>query len=125
MAKVDTKAITRIEKFLKAIAGDDVAPDPITDLEKLLYNIAENVNAGGSSSGGPFVITNTNGTLDKTWQEIYDAISNATICVISHSQEDGNSLEFVTGAYLIENMYVVEVASGGYSTDSANGYPVN
>ena len=50
MAKVDAKAITRLQKYLSAIAGDGEAPEPITDLEKHLYNIAENVGAGSGES---------------------------------------------------------------------------
>ena len=45
MAKKTVKAVTRLQKFLAAIAGDCGAPEPITDFEKLLYNIAEAVNS--------------------------------------------------------------------------------
>lgn len=73
MEKITVRAVTRLQKFLAAIAGDGVAPDPITDKEKLLHNIAENVNNGGGSGGGVLVVHDVEGTLDKTWQEIKDA----------------------------------------------------
>ena len=44
MAKVKVDAITRSQKYLAAIAGDGTAPAPVTDCEKLLYNIAEKTN---------------------------------------------------------------------------------
>lgn len=50
MAKVTAKAITRLQKFLAAIAGDATAPSPVTNNEKLLYNIAEAMNAAASAA---------------------------------------------------------------------------
>lgn len=44
MEKKTVKAVTRLQKFLAAIAGDREAPEPITDFEKLLYNIAEAIS---------------------------------------------------------------------------------
>ena len=38
--KVPVNPITRRQKFLAAIAGDAELPEPITETEKLLYNIA-------------------------------------------------------------------------------------
>lgn len=49
MAKVNVNAITKLQKYLAAIAGDGTAPTPITDFEKLLYNIAEAVGSAGES----------------------------------------------------------------------------
>lgn len=46
----ETKDRTRLEKYLNAIAGNGEAPEPITELEKLLYNIVENVGAGSGES---------------------------------------------------------------------------
>lgn len=50
MAKVNTKKNTRLLKYLAAIAGDGEAPNPITELERHLYNIAQNVGAGSGES---------------------------------------------------------------------------
>lgn len=49
MAKVNVNAVTRLQKYLKAIAGDAAAPKPITDFEKLLFNIAEAVAEASTS----------------------------------------------------------------------------
>ena len=76
MAKIITKAVTRLQKFLAAIAGDGVAPNPITDKEKLLFNIAEEMKAAsasdlpdiGSSDKNKFLHTNeSTGALE--WAE--------------------------------------------------------
>lgn len=40
LTKVPVNPITRRQKFLAAIAGDAELPEPITETEKLLYNIA-------------------------------------------------------------------------------------
>lgn len=62
MAKVNVNAITRLQLYLAAIAGDATAPTPITDFEKLLYNIAEAVGAAGESEL-PSVSGSDNGML--------------------------------------------------------------
>lgn len=80
------------------------------------------------------VINNTDETLDKTWQEIYDAMVAGTFCVV---KEVGQSM---SGPY-VRNYPVVEVVNNGmngtynvsttsnnqsgvrYTTTSANGYP--
>ena len=54
MAKILTKAVTRLQKFLAAIAGDATAPIPVTNQERLLFNIAEEMKAT-SASGMPTV----------------------------------------------------------------------
>ncbi len=76
MAKVHTNPVTRRQKFLGAIAGDNEAPTPITETEKLLNNIDEQVNGGGA--GEQFIVTmtptsETGGTMDKTNAEILEA----------------------------------------------------
>lgn len=46
----EVKAITRFQKFLNAIAGNGEAPEPITNLEKLLANIAEKINSSSAAA---------------------------------------------------------------------------
>lgn len=38
---------------------------------------------GGSSGSGVLVVHDVNGTLDKTWQEIYSAIENGSIPIVT------------------------------------------
>lgn len=124
MAKITVKAVTRLQKFLAAIAGDGAAPNPITDKEKLLHNIAENVNNGGGSGGGVLVVTDTSGTLDKTWQEIHDAFVAGSVRI----QKGTNIYNVKTVGYSSrEGSYGLacdEYSSlRAYDTDSASGYP--
>lgn len=78
-----------------------------------------------ASGGGVLVVTDTDGTLDKTWQEIYDAmlLGGASIsvdnppCVMNvllavHSTKE-NLFSVVAG-----------VNNGSYIASSASGYPV-
>ncbi len=75
MAKKKANAITRLQKFLAAIAGDTTAPEPVTNEEKLLYNIAEKAN---DPTDDKFIVTlmptsESGGTMDHTNAEILDA----------------------------------------------------
>ena len=114
-----------------ASGGSDLPDDPAQDGT---YNLQNTVSSGtgtlswasGSSGGGVLVVNDTDGTLDKTWQEIADAgfailrIENdiGITCSINHS--DGYEVTF---AMLLPN------GSGfdspiGYTTSTASGYPV-
>ena len=39
----------------------------------------------GTSSGGLFIVNVSEGRLDKTWQEIYDASTNGKYCIIKEN----------------------------------------
>ena len=83
-------------------------------LNKMEQGIA---NAGG---GGVLVVTNTDGTLDKTWQEIHDAMLSVGAVV-----EVNNKITLFTFAGTNGlGAYHVDTASGDeYYTDSTDGYP--
>jgi len=96
--------------------------------EKL--NKLENGVAAGGSGGGVLVVNmnSATGTLDKTWQEIFDA----KIAVIIIEEEDAFSSAFVTGAFDNVVYYAVTAISSmgeefayiQFKTDSPDGYPV-
>lgn len=44
-------------------------------------------SGGGSSGGGVLVVHDTDGTLDKTWQEIHDAMESSLVVVLSNSTD--------------------------------------
>lgn len=72
----------------------------------------------GIASGGVLVATDTEGTLDKTWQEIHDA----ALCVV-YLTETGKLCVNDTGE--IDGSYMVVLANSGiYKASSASGYPV-
>ena len=92
---------------------------------------------GGTSGAGEILIIhvtydNTGTFLDKTWQEIFDAMyEDGKICYVYDQYTDNNAtyfnLDMVTGVF---NMYVSAetiqysiVAKSQYNTDSPNDYP--
>lgn len=126
MAKITVKAVTRLQKFLAAIAGDGVAPNPITDKEKLLHNIAENVNnGGGSGGGGVLVVHDVLGTLDKTWQEIANAVATTGAAIVFYNDGAIVTADSVAavGFNLINEKYYVLAGEGSFECASASGYP--
>lgn len=85
------------------------------------------VEIGGGSGGGVLVVTDTDGTLDKTWQEIHDAMLVGSVAIDS-------STPFATNIVCVGRVYSTTLMGGKYSvhpvdaevnydTDSASGYP--
>ena len=64
------------------------------------------------------------GTLDKTWQEIYDAMQSK-ICIIVITLENHIVQALITnvGVDLEGNYIVLTSDSTQFSTDTPNGYP--
>ena len=85
--------------------------------------------SGGSSGGGVLVVHfDENGTLDKTWQEIYDAK-----CGIIAAEADGscNSMQIIRigeeeGVFFVDGVSFIsnEMEIISFSASSADGYPV-
>ena len=79
---------------------------------------------GGGSGGGVLVVTDTDGTLDKTWQEIHDALLIGGV-VIDRSNALGVNIltvDNVVGglSFKVSNTGAVII----YTASSASGYPV-
>lgn len=85
------------------------------------------VSTGGGGGGSESLIIDAIydeiediSTLNKTWQEIYDAYIGGTMCIIREEPGSGSArLTSVQHVIYDENFYQVE----SYSTDSPNGYP--
>lgn len=91
-------------------------------------------SGGGSSGGGALVATDTDGTLDKTWQEIHDALLTGGAIILQVDGQDAycytvfsvtkapgeSSFDVVAGSIVLPS----DVASALYSASSASGYPV-
>lgn len=90
---------------------------------------------GGSSGGGVLVVhetvSGTTHTLDKTWQEIHDALAQGIPCVTVYTNRNNveqGQIVFVSG---IPGNYYVSVLSAQATTPvvvkltatSADGYP--
>lgn len=78
--------------------------------------------AEGGSGGGVLVVTDTDGTLDKTWQEIHDAMLSGGAVIQTGETNVGTVISVGAGL----NQYHVTRAGAQikYETDSASGYPV-
>lgn len=71
------------------------------------------------------VINDDDGTLDKTWQEIHDAMAQGKLCVVMGAVETGFSVSPVTLVNIgIGGVYKVEAGeSSTYTASSATEYP--
>lgn len=96
-------------------SGDTVTSAKLNKMEQGIAN----------AGGGGLVVTDTEGTLNKTWQEIHDAALTGVVAVLNMSSETTFSITFVEyvgesgGEYYLDTM-----KSTSYLTDSADGYPV-
>lgn len=79
------------------------------------------------SSGGVLVVTDTNGTLDKTWQEIHDAFVAGSVRIQKPNGAGTVFLNVKTVGYSPKDGYGLAcdhyTTDKSYSTDSASGYP--
>ena len=86
---------------------------------------------GGTSGDGVLVVHNVYDDqtfthwLDKTWQEIYDALLSGTIVVIVYDMGSNYAkIALPVEAYLDTGVYYVsDHVDANYATDSADGYP--
>jgi len=75
-----------------------------------------------AGSGQVLVVTDTEGTLDKTWQEIYDAFPN---CYLIAFFGTNNTSKELISAVLRNGLedYYVRTDTNTYASSSSNGYP--
>ena len=115
------------ELWLQAIATGTVPEwlEPMTHEELWLKTIAQ-----GGGGGGVLVVHDVDDTLDKTWQEIFDADA----CILqAFKSDDMYSQRFVLevkhkgGTYSVTTLEWngEEIYESVYTTSSADGYPTN
>jgi len=64
------------------------------DLSDAVKALADSSSGGGSGGGGMVIhMDEETGALDKTWQEIYDAVASGTVCTIPNSIAGGITVE--------------------------------
>lgn len=88
-------------------------------------------NGGGGSSGGVLVVHASDDdtpVLDKTWQEIKDAIDGGSVVMAITADNDVTYLATVPAQYGEDTFVVSFIISGTtdtnvYIASSANGYP--
>jgi hypothetical protein len=75
--------------------------------------------SGGGSGGGVLVVTDTDGTLDKTWQEIHDAmLAGGAVLAVGEDR-----VACITEVSHGMNVYVVSLSGHTYSSPTKSGYP--
>lgn len=96
---------------------------------------AEKLNhaEGGIEAHDPFIViesdTDTGTALNKTWQEINDALMAGKYCPVWYLYEDvpSNQVGVIISAQALLNTYVVNMTEGStgvqYIAQSADGYP--
>lgn len=124
---MELNPVTRKETFLAAAAGQDVTtPTPITREEVFLDAIAKSGGGGGSSGGGVLVVHNVDGALDKTWQEIVNAMAAGGAALVYGSNENIMGIQVIPNAYYDEeeeHPYIVQIGMLTFTSTTANGYP--
>ena len=95
----------------------------VTDAMKAAVAKVAPKSEGGGSGGGVLVITDTDGTLDKTWQEIHDA-------PLSVLRQEGEYLFYIVvtaeedSTFIVVFSSITDNATAIYTASSASGYPV-
>lgn len=115
--------ITMEEKGVYEI-DDALATDLIA--QGLCADAATYFGGGSSGGGGVLVVHDVEGTLDKTWQEIANALGSTGAVIAWEHEGVLNSVYSITSADYdqIGETYNVVAAQDSYSTASASGYPV-
>ena len=77
----------------------------------------------GIASGGVLVVTDTEGTLDKTWQEIWNS---APGYIKISANENEKTFSLIRAIGVDSGEYYISTADDNYyAANSASGYPVN
>ena len=120
-----------------ADGGGDFSPTISNpqDGDTLVYNATQQkwVNGAASGGGGSLKVTATVDTssatmklvMDKTWQEIYDAVSNGNYVGVLFENE--NILYQMTVIAMSEYDVIVDAGEQGtltFTANSANDYPI-
>lgn len=80
---------------------------------------------GGGTGGVIAININNDGTLDKTWQEIHDAMAQGNLCIIGFDHGYGHAFEIniITQINSTGGKYAVVVGDYRYIASSATEYP--
>ena len=128
----------RHEQYLNRIAtGEgDIPPYPQNREEQYLAAIVENGGGGGGSGGGVLVVNEVDGTLDKSWQEIHDAMLSGIVVMPSISTTEDvygkyealysfgvTCISDVQYEYPEYNTYTISTENANYVCSTADGYP--
>lgn len=100
------------------------------DLNRIEQGVAEASEGGGGTGSGLFVIheDSVTGVLDKTWQEIHDAVEQGKLAYILMDTGDVALSTSVVTYIAVEteesDIYVVQTGDVWYTTTANENYPV-
>lgn len=127
-----TDISSNLEKVIAKLDGmtsEVVEKQYGTDIASRVEHISKQLDfvEGGGSTGGVMVV-HLNGTqLDKTWQEISDAMKSGMPVMVNSVVEDEDSLEvsnnWVKLAQHNGDRFTVTLDNDVYETSSSDGYP--
>lgn len=112
------------------VSGDIVTASKLNNIEQGI------ANAGGGGGGDSFATNEVAGTLDKTWQEIHDALEELGVgkVFIYSTYEDGGETTYRAfpvasctseeGYYEVAGYYDGTAPNVFWFTESADGYPI-
>lgn len=87
------------------------------------------IETGIANAGSIFVLHETTEenvyTLDRTWQEIHDAMENDAMVVIFSQTSDGMLLDIVWDAIIDNGLYTVDAQAKTYTASSSTEYPLS
>ena len=103
--------------------GDIVTSENLNHMEEGIANAGGVMVVGGVT----FIGALPTGTLDKTWQEIYNALAAgvSVALIIEDSSVPVVMRDNITTAYVNDGKYIVNLSvnKNNPKTDSASGYP--
>ena len=109
--------------------GSSLPTDPAQDGTYTLQNTVSSGTgtlswaSGGSSGGGVLLVTDTDGTLDKTAAEILTAFETNTVVIKAAGEDDGTpyiDAGVIVDAHVFGNDYSFGILMGNYSTYTAS-----
>lgn len=96
----------------------------INDIIEESILITENTD-NNNNNNNILVINDNNGTLDKTWQEIFDNFNNNVLCIIKYTSSEYNvEIGYIKRMGQGENSYTLYVDNKIYDCIQSTNYPV-
>lgn len=125
-----TDISSNLEKIITKLDGmtsEVVEKQYGTDIASRVEHISKQLDfvEGGGSTGGVMVVHLNGNRLDKTWQEISDAMKSGMPVMVNSVAGDEVSNNWVNVARDNGDDFVVLINNDSYETNSSDGYPTN
>lgn len=108
----------REEHWLQGMVDGETTLTPNKRREYWYKEIIDAQSGGGGGGGALVLHENESGTLNKTWQEIYDAMKTGSVVI--EVEDDGI---YPLASATIDGKYYVTAPCGEYVSDTTTGYP--